>query len=84
MNLLIRPPSLHPSLAVNGVVWLGKIALFRIRVEYEQNRDTHTQTCTHRLVLLATLTFSGEASLFQFYNEEMGTSEAMPPIHQKG
>lgn len=40
--LLIRPPSPHPFLAVNGVVWLGKIALFRICVEYEGDRDTHT------------------------------------------
>lgn len=33
--LLIRPLLLHPSLGFNGVVWLGKIALFRICAEYE-------------------------------------------------
>lgn len=81
--LLICPHSLRPSLKVNGVVWLGKIALFRICVEYEGDWDTHKQTCTHRLVLLAILTYSGKASLFQFYNEEMGIFEAVPPIHQR-
>lgn len=70
--LLICPHSLRPSLKVNGVVWLGKISLFRLCVEYEGDRDTHKQTGTHRLVLLAILTYSGKASLFQFSNEEMG------------
>lgn len=34
-GIFSSPHSLHPSLKVNGVVWLGSISLFRICIEYE-------------------------------------------------
>lgn len=66
-----------------GLCGLARLLFFGSVLNMKET-ETHTQTCTYRLVLLATLTFSGKASLFQFRNEEMGTFEALPPIHQRG
>lgn len=74
------PPSVPPSELI-GLCGLAKFLILESVLKMKE-METHTRTmaCTHRLVLLATLTFSGRASLFQFCNE-MGTFEAMPLMH---
>ncbi len=77
-----RPHSV-PPLDLMGLCGLARLLLLGSVLNMKET-ETHTQTSTHRLVLLAALTFSGKASLFQFHNEEMGTFDAVPPIHQRG
>lgn len=77
----IPPSELMGLCGLARLLFLGSVLNMK---ETETHTYTHIQTCTHRLVLLATLTFSGKASLFQFYNEEMGTFEAMPLLHKRG
>ncbi|MEQ2307428.1 hypothetical protein AMECASPLE_018084 [Ameca splendens] len=78
----VPPSELMGLCSLARLLLLGS-GLNEKKTETHTHTHTHSQPGTHRMVLLATLTFPGKACLFQFYNE-MGSFEAVPPIHQTG